>query len=42
VIYTFITAGTLIATNLIAVPQGTSLTIDAGGTFVFDPSQASG
>ncbi len=35
---TTVTAGTLCATNSDALPNETSLIIDAGGTFVFDPS----
>jgi len=38
---TIVTAGTLIATNSSAIPNGTSLTVGAGGAFIFDPSQAS-
>jgi autotransporter-associated beta strand protein len=37
---TIVTAGTLIATNSNAIPHGTSLTVGAGGTFIFDPSAA--
>jgi len=33
--------GTLVATNSTAVPDGTSLTVGAGSTLAFDPSQAS-
>jgi autotransporter-associated beta strand protein len=32
----FVTAGTLEVTNPTALPDGSSLTIDAGGTFVFN------
>ena len=35
---TYVDAGTLIATNATALPDGTSLTVGAGGVFVFDPS----
>jgi len=35
---TTIDAGTLVATSNAALPAGTSLTVAAGGTFVFDPS----
>jgi len=38
---TFVTAGTLVATNLNALPEGTNLTVGGGATFIFDPSQAS-
>ena len=37
---TTVSAGTLLITNASALPGGTSLTVGAGGTFVFDPSQA--
>ena len=37
---TTIDAGTLVVTSNSALPDGTNLTIAAGGTFVFDPSQA--
>jgi autotransporter-associated beta strand protein len=37
---TNVTTGTLIVTNAGALPSGTSLTVGAGGTFVFDPTQA--
>jgi len=37
---TVVNAGTLIVTNAGALPDGTNLSIGAGGTFVFDPSQA--
>ena len=33
-----VNAGTLIATNSDAIADGTSLTVGAGGRFVFDPS----
>jgi len=36
---TLVNSGTLVATNASALPNGTSLAIGAGGTFVFDPSQ---
>ena len=36
---TFVTGGTLIVTESDALPDGTSLTVGAGGTFIFDPSQ---
>ena len=35
---TIVEAGTLIATNSVAIPTGTNLTVGAGGTFIFDPS----
>ncbi len=35
---TFVTAGTLEATTAAALPEGSSLTIGAGGTFIFDPT----
>ena len=31
-------AGTLIVNNSAALPAGSSLTVGAGGTFIFDPS----
>ena len=37
---TIVDAGTLIVTSNNAIPPGTSLTIGAGGTFVFDSSMA--
>ena len=37
---TTVNAGTLVAASSTALPDGTSLTVGAGGTFVFDPSQA--
>jgi autotransporter-associated beta strand protein len=37
---TTINAGTLVAASASAIPNGTSLTVGAGGTFIFDPSQA--
>jgi uncharacterized repeat protein (TIGR01451 family) len=37
---TVVSAGTLIVTSSDAIPAGTSLTVGAGGVFVFDPSQA--
>ncbi len=36
---TTVTAGTLILTSNTALPDGTSLTVGAGGTLIFDPSQ---
>jgi autotransporter-associated beta strand protein len=39
---TTIEAGMLVATSSTALPSGTSLTVDAGGTFLFDPSAGSG
>ena len=37
---TVVDAGTLVATSSVSLPHGTKLTVAAGGTFVFDPSQA--
>ena len=37
---TTVNAGTLIATSNAALPAGTSLTVGAGGTLIFDPSLA--
>jgi len=37
---TTVLEGTLVATNPAALPGGTSLTIGAGGTFIFDPTLA--
>jgi autotransporter-associated beta strand protein len=37
---TIVTAGTLIVSTATALPNGTSLTVGAGGTFIFDPSTA--
>jgi autotransporter-associated beta strand protein len=37
---TTVLAGTLIVSGSASLPAGSSLTIGAGGTFVFDPSQA--
>ena len=37
---TNVTAGTLVVTNNTALPDGMSLTVGTGGTFVFDPSLA--
>ena len=37
---TVVSDGTLIVANAKALPDGTSLTIGAGGTFLFDPSQS--
>ena len=39
---TVVKAGTLIVTSSSALPGGTSLTVGAGGVFIFDPSQAVG
>jgi autotransporter-associated beta strand protein len=39
---TTVAAGKLIVTTASAFPAGTSLTIVAGGTFVFDPAYPSG
>ena len=36
---TTVDAGTLVITSAFALPDGTSLTVGAGGTFIFDPSQ---
>ena len=38
---TIVDAGTLVATSGTALPDGTSLTVGTGGTFIFDPSVAS-
>jgi len=38
---TTVSDGTLIVINSNAIPAETSLTVGAGGTFIFDPSQAS-
>jgi autotransporter-associated beta strand protein len=38
---TTIDVGTLCVTNADALPDGMSLTVGAGGTFIFDPTQAS-
>ena len=35
---TFVEAGTLIVNNSAALPDGSSLTVGAGGTLIFDPS----
>ena len=35
---TWVEAGTLIVNNSAALPDGSSLTVGAGGTFIFDPS----
>jgi autotransporter-associated beta strand protein len=35
---TFVEAGTLIVDTSSAIPDGSSLTVGAGGTFIFDPS----
>jgi autotransporter-associated beta strand protein len=37
---TTVEAGTLIVTSNTALPDGSSLTVGAGGTFLFDPSAA--
>jgi autotransporter-associated beta strand protein len=37
---TTVNQGTLVVANAGVLPDGTSLTVGAGGTFVFDPSQA--
>ncbi|MGA2258261.1 MAG: SUMF1/EgtB/PvdO family nonheme iron enzyme [Thermoguttaceae bacterium] len=37
---TYVEAGTLEVTRPAGLPSGTSLTMDAGGTFIFDPSRA--
>ncbi|MGA2253351.1 MAG: autotransporter-associated beta strand repeat-containing protein [Thermoguttaceae bacterium] len=37
---TTVNAGTLVAAYAYALPDGTSLTVGAGGTFIFDPSQS--
>ena len=37
---TTVTAGTLIVNNATALPDGTSLTVGAGGTLIFDPTAA--
>ena len=37
---TSVLGGTLLITSAIALPNGTSLTVGAGGTFIFDPSAA--
>jgi autotransporter-associated beta strand protein len=37
---TTVDAGTLTVTNAAALPDGASLTVGAGGTFIFDPSAA--
>jgi len=37
---TTVTAGALIVTSSNAIPSNTSLTVGAGGTLIFDPSQA--
>ena len=39
---TEVLAGTLVAVSASAVPDGSSLTVGAGGTFIFDPSLAGG
>ena len=35
---TAVNAGTLMATTTTAIPDGTSLSVAAGGTFIFDPT----
>ena len=35
---TYVEAGTLIANNSGAIPDGSSLTVGAGGVFIFDPT----
>ena len=37
---TNVNAGTLVVKNNTALPDGTSVTVGAGGTFIFDPSAA--
>jgi len=37
---TTVNAGTLVAASSFALPDGTSLTVGAGGTFIFDPTAA--
>jgi autotransporter-associated beta strand protein len=37
---TFVNSGTMIQTSRLSLPEGSSLTIGAGGTFIYDPSQA--
>ena len=37
---TIVSGGTLIATCSDAIPAGTSLSVGAGGVFIYDPSQA--
>jgi len=37
---TTVSAGTLLVNAASALPDGGSLTVDAGGTFIFDPSQS--
>lgn len=39
---TFVTAGTLIEASAYALPRDRTLTVGAGGTLIFDPTQASG
>ena len=39
---TIVDAGTLCVTNASAIPDGMSLTVGAGGTFIFDPLPAAG
>jgi len=39
---TTVAAGALVVTTAAALPSGTSLTVNAGGTFLFDPLAASG
>ena len=39
---TFVDSGTLIVTSAGALPDGSSLTVGAGGTLIFDPSASAG
>ena len=39
---TYVNAGTLVATVSDAIPAGTSLSVAAGATFIYDPSRAPG
>ena len=39
---TYVNAGTLVATATDAIPAGTSLSVAAGATFIYDPSRAPG
>ena len=39
---TVVEAGNLVVTSNTALPQGQSLTVGAGGVFVFDPSAGRG
>ena len=38
---TMVSGGTLVAATSHAIPNGTNLTVAAGGTFIFDPLEAS-